>query len=83
MAGFKAAVRVGAHALETDLHLSSDGVIVLTHVSLFLSFLFFFFLSFSFFLLVIPFRMTIPATKQQILLGRQPQEDIWRGEKGQ
>ncbi|KAH7326186.1 PLC-like phosphodiesterase [Stachybotrys elegans] len=31
MAGFKAAVGVGAHAIETDLHLSSDGVIVLTH----------------------------------------------------
>ncbi|KFA62393.1 hypothetical protein S40285_06239 [Stachybotrys chlorohalonatus IBT 40285] len=31
MAGFQAAVQVGAHALETDLHLSSDGVVVLTH----------------------------------------------------
>lgn len=33
MAGFQAAVQVGAHALETDLHLSSDGVVVLTHVT--------------------------------------------------
>jgi phosphatidylglycerol phospholipase C len=32
MAGFKAAVEVGAHAIETDLHLSKDGVVVLTHV---------------------------------------------------
>lgn len=32
MAGFRAAVSVGSHALETDLHLSSDGVVVLSHV---------------------------------------------------
>ena len=32
MGGFKAAVAAGAHALETDLHLSRDGVIVLSHV---------------------------------------------------
>lgn len=34
MAGFRAAVEVGAHALETDVHLSKDGVVVLSHVSL-------------------------------------------------
>lgn len=33
MAAFKGAVGVGAHALETDLHLSADGVVVLSHVS--------------------------------------------------
>lgn len=32
MAAFKGAVEVGAHALETDLHLSKDGVVVLSHV---------------------------------------------------
>jgi phosphatidylglycerol phospholipase C len=32
MAAFKAAVEVGAHALETDVHLTSDGVVVLSHV---------------------------------------------------
>ncbi|CAH0004980.1 unnamed protein product, partial [Clonostachys byssicola] len=31
MAAFKGAVEVGAHALETDLHLSKDGVVVLSH----------------------------------------------------
>ncbi|KAL7801395.1 PLC-like phosphodiesterase [Trichoderma afarasin] len=31
MAGFRAAVEVGAHALETDVHLSKDGVVVLSH----------------------------------------------------
>ncbi|KAF2426265.1 PLC-like phosphodiesterase [Tothia fuscella] len=31
MAAFIGAVNVGAHALETDLHLSSDGVVVLSH----------------------------------------------------
>lgn len=33
MAGFEAAVKIGAHALETDVHLSKDGVVVLSHVS--------------------------------------------------
>jgi phosphatidylglycerol phospholipase C len=33
LAGFKAAVDVGAHALETDIHLSKDKVVVLSHVS--------------------------------------------------
>ena len=33
MGGFAAAAEAGAHALETDLHLSRDGVIVLSHVS--------------------------------------------------
>lgn len=32
MAAFRGAVEVGAHALEADLHLSKDGVIVLSHV---------------------------------------------------
>lgn len=32
MAAFRGAVEVGAHALETDLHLSKDGTIVLSHV---------------------------------------------------
>ncbi|KAI9900304.1 hypothetical protein N3K66_004566 [Trichothecium roseum] len=31
MGGFAAAAEAGAHALETDLHLSRDGVIVLSH----------------------------------------------------
>ncbi|RFU74063.1 glycerophosphoryl diester phosphodiesterase [Trichoderma arundinaceum] len=31
MAAFRAAVDVGAHALETDVHLSKDGVVVLSH----------------------------------------------------
>ncbi|KAH8202839.1 hypothetical protein TruAng_003002 [Truncatella angustata] len=31
MAAFRSAVEVGAHAIETDLHLSSDGVVVLSH----------------------------------------------------
>ncbi|KAK3378070.1 PLC-like phosphodiesterase [Podospora didyma] len=31
MAAFKAAVDIGAHAVETDLHLSKDGVVVLSH----------------------------------------------------
>jgi len=34
MAAFVAAVEVGAHAIETDLHISKDGVVVLSHVSL-------------------------------------------------
>ena len=33
MAAFKSAVEVGAHALETDIHLSKDGEVVLSHVS--------------------------------------------------
>jgi glycerophosphoryl diester phosphodiesterase len=32
MASFKGAVAVGADALETDLHLSRDGVVVISHV---------------------------------------------------
>lgn len=32
MGAFEAAVKIGAHAIETDLHLSSDGVAVLSHV---------------------------------------------------
>lgn len=31
MAAFTAAVAAGAHAIETDLHLSSDGVVVISH----------------------------------------------------
>jgi glycerophosphoryl diester phosphodiesterase len=34
MAAFHGAVVAGAHALETDLHLSRDGVVVLSHVSI-------------------------------------------------
>jgi len=34
MLAFTEAVRVGAHALETDIHLSKDGVVVLSHVSM-------------------------------------------------
>lgn len=33
MGAFKGAVEVGADALETDIHLSKDGVVVLSHVS--------------------------------------------------
>jgi glycerophosphoryl diester phosphodiesterase len=33
LAAFKGAVRVGAHAIETDIHLSRDDVVVLSHVS--------------------------------------------------
>jgi phosphatidylglycerol phospholipase C len=32
MAAFKGAVKVGAHAIETDIHLTKDGVVVLSHV---------------------------------------------------
>jgi hypothetical protein len=32
MGAFKGAVEVGAHAIETDLHISKDGVVVLSHV---------------------------------------------------
>ncbi|KAK8110183.1 glycerophosphoryl diester phosphodiesterase [Apiospora kogelbergensis] len=31
MAAFRSAIDVGAHAIETDLHLSKDGVVVLSH----------------------------------------------------
>ncbi|KAF2994114.1 hypothetical protein E8E14_000665 [Neopestalotiopsis sp. 37M] len=31
LAAFRGAVEVGAHAIETDLHLSKDGVVVLSH----------------------------------------------------
>jgi hypothetical protein len=34
MAAFRSAVEIGAHAIETDLHLSKDGVVVLSHVSI-------------------------------------------------
>lgn len=33
MGAFRGAVEVGAHAIETDLHLSKDGVVVISHVS--------------------------------------------------
>jgi len=33
MKAFKAAIDVGAHGIETDIHLSKDGVVVLSHVS--------------------------------------------------
>lgn len=33
MAAFQGAVAAGADAIETDLHLSRDGVVVLSHVS--------------------------------------------------
>jgi len=36
MGAFKGAVEVGSHAIETDLHLSKDGVVVISHVRLFL-----------------------------------------------
>lgn len=32
MGAFKGAVEVGAHAIETDLRLSKDGVVVVCHV---------------------------------------------------
>jgi phosphatidylglycerol phospholipase C len=32
MASFEGAVKAGAHALETDIHLTSDDVVVLSHV---------------------------------------------------
>jgi len=31
MAAFRGAVKAGSHALETDIHLSKDGVVVLSH----------------------------------------------------
>ncbi len=33
MSAFAAAIKAGAHALETDIHLSKDAVVVLSHVS--------------------------------------------------
>lgn len=33
MAAFRGAVDAGAHAIETDVHLTKDGVVVLSHVS--------------------------------------------------
>jgi glycerophosphoryl diester phosphodiesterase len=33
MAAFRGAVTAGAHAIETDVHLSSDGIAVISHVS--------------------------------------------------
>lgn len=33
LGAFRGAVGVGSHAIETDLHLSKDGVVVLSHVS--------------------------------------------------
>lgn len=33
MGAFRGAVEVGADALETDVHLSKDGVVMLSHVS--------------------------------------------------
>ena len=33
MKAFRGAVEIGAHAVETDLHVSRDGVVVLSHVS--------------------------------------------------
>ena len=35
MAAFRGAVAAGAHAIESDLHLTKDGVVVLSHVSFF------------------------------------------------
>lgn len=32
MGAFRGAVEVGAHAIETDVHLTKDGVVVLSHV---------------------------------------------------
>lgn len=32
MSAFKGAVEVGAHAIETDIHITKDGVVVLSHV---------------------------------------------------
>ena len=31
---FEAAIEIGAHAVEADLHLTKDGMVVLSHVSL-------------------------------------------------
>lgn len=38
MGAFQGAVDVGAHAIETDLHLTKDGVVVLVHVCFLTSF---------------------------------------------
>lgn len=35
MSAFKAAVEIGAHAIETDVRLTKDGVVVLNHVGFF------------------------------------------------
>ena len=32
MGAFKGAVAIGAHAIETDVHLSKDGVVMISHV---------------------------------------------------
>ena len=32
MKAFQGAVEVGTHALETDIHLTKDGIVVLSHV---------------------------------------------------
>ena len=32
MGAFRGAVEVGSHAIETDIHLSKDGVVVISHV---------------------------------------------------
>jgi glycerophosphoryl diester phosphodiesterase len=32
MGAFRGAVEVGAHAIETDIHITRDGVVVLSHV---------------------------------------------------
>jgi hypothetical protein len=42
MRAFQGAVEVGAHALETDIHLSKDGIVVLSHVILLASHLYVF-----------------------------------------
>lgn len=34
LSAFKGAVQVGTHAIETDIHLSKDHVVVLSHVGL-------------------------------------------------
>ena len=34
MGAFKGAVECGANAIETDIHLTKDGVVVLSHVSM-------------------------------------------------
>lgn len=32
MGAFRGAVEIGAHAIETDLHITRDGVLVISHV---------------------------------------------------
>ncbi|KAF7947203.1 uncharacterized protein EAE97_004452 [Botrytis byssoidea] len=32
MGAFRGAVEIGAHAIETDLHITKDGVLVISHV---------------------------------------------------